>query len=190
MTCHDTHTHWHSCSCKPFEWIRIEWIRIGGIRVEWICIGGIRIGGICFEWICQKNLLMQTFWMDTHWMDTYWWDTCWTDKYCRIRIGGIRFDWKCVGYVWCDGYVWDMSAARYANHLLKHPATNRLSGKKQPKSWQELQLKDWQLQPMIITLEIQGLKSAADCLARSRPIQTYNNECHSKTQGDATGLRP
>ena len=25
-----------------------------------------------------------------------------------IRIGGIRFEWICVGYVWCDGYVWDM----------------------------------------------------------------------------------
>ena len=35
-----------------------------------------------------------------------------------------------MGYVWCDGYVWDMSGVRYANNLLKNPATKRLSGKK------------------------------------------------------------
>ena len=46
-----------------------------------------------------------------------------------IRIGGIRFGWICVGYVWCDGYVWDMCGVRYANNLLKNPATKRLSGK-------------------------------------------------------------
>ena len=34
-----------------------------------------------------------------------------------------------MGYVWCDGYVWDMSGFRYANNLLKNPATKRLSGK-------------------------------------------------------------
>ena len=43
-----------------------------------------------------------------------------------------------MGYVWCDGYVWDMCGvryvwdmcgARYANNLLKNPATKRLSGK-------------------------------------------------------------
>ena len=44
-----------------------------------------------------------------------------------------------MGYVWCDGYVWDMCGVRYvwdmcgvryANNLLKNPATKRLSGKK------------------------------------------------------------
>ena len=34
-----------------------------------------------------------------------------------------------MGHVWCDGYVWDMSGVRYANNLLKNPATKRLSGK-------------------------------------------------------------
>ena len=34
-----------------------------------------------------------------------------------------------MGYVWCDGYVWDMCGVRYANNLLKKPATKRLSGK-------------------------------------------------------------
>jgi len=48
----------------------------------------------------------------------------------QIRIGGIRFEWICVGYAWCDGYVWDMCGVRYANNLLKNPATKRLSGKK------------------------------------------------------------
>ena len=45
-----------------------------------------------------------------------------------------------MGYVWCDGYVWDMCGVRYvwdmcgvryANNLLKNPATKRLSGKTQ-----------------------------------------------------------
>ena len=35
-----------------------------------------------------------------------------------------------MGYVWCDGYVWDMCGVRYANNLLKNPATKRLSGKR------------------------------------------------------------
>ena len=43
-----------------------------------------------------------------------------------------------MGYVWCDGYVWDMCGVRYvwdmcgvryANNLLKNPAAKRLSGK-------------------------------------------------------------
>ena len=47
-----------------------------------------------------------------------------------------------MGYVWCDGYVWDMCGVRYvwdmcgvryANNLLKNPATKRLSGKNKTK---------------------------------------------------------
>ena len=43
-----------------------------------------------------------------------------------------------MGYVWCDGYVWDMCGVRYvwdmcgvryANNLLKNPATKRLSAR-------------------------------------------------------------
>ena len=64
-------------------------------------------------------------------------------------MGGIRLEWICVGYVRCAGYVWDMCGGyvwngyvwdmcdvldmcgvRYANNLLKNPATKRLSGKK------------------------------------------------------------
>ena len=109
-----------------------------------------------------------TYWWDIDWWDTYWWDTycktCWCKRFewiriawirtggirveririggiriGGIRIGGIRFEWICVGYVWCDGYVWDMCGVRYvwdmcgvryANNLLKNPATKRLSGKK------------------------------------------------------------
>ena len=59
-----------------------------------------------------------------------------------------------MGYVWCDGYVWDMCGVRYvwamcgvryvwdmcgvryANNLLKNPATKRLSGKTDPCPWQ------------------------------------------------------
>ena len=39
-----------------------------------------------------------------------------------------------MGYVWCDGYVWDMCGVRYANNLLKNPATKRLSGKNETAS--------------------------------------------------------
>ena len=35
-----------------------------------------------------------------------------------------------MGYVKCAGYVWDMCGVRYANNLLKNPATKRLSGKR------------------------------------------------------------
>ena len=48
---------------------------------------------------------------------------------CGIMCG---CDGICVGYVceymWC-GYVWDMCGARYANNLLKNPATKRSFGK-------------------------------------------------------------
>ena len=49
-----------------------------------------------------------------------------------------------MGYVWCDGYVWDMCGVRYvwdmcgvryANNLLKNPATKRLSGKRPSGGW-------------------------------------------------------
>ena len=157
-------------------------IRIGGI-----CIGGIRLRFLLMHtfwmdthWMDTHS--MDTYWWDTCWTDTYWWDTycktCWCKRFERIRIawirtggirveririggiriGGIRFEWICVGYVWCDGYVWDMCGVRYvwdmcgvryvwdmcgvryvwdmcgvryANNLLKNPATKRLSGKKQ-----------------------------------------------------------
>ena len=32
-------------------------------------------------------------------------------------------------------YVWDMCGVRYANNLLKNPATKRLSGKKKTIGW-------------------------------------------------------
>ena len=43
----------------------------------------------------------------------------------------------CVGYVWCDGYVWDMCGVRYANNLLKNPATKRFLGKNGTPLWCE-----------------------------------------------------
>ena len=138
-------------------------IRIGGI-----CIGGIRLRFLLMHTFWMDTHSMDTYWWDTCWTDLYWWDTYWWDTYCKtcwckrfewiriawirtggirveririggIRIGGIRFEWICVGYVWCDGYVWDMCGVRYvcdmcgvryANNLLKNPATKRLSGKK------------------------------------------------------------
>ena len=51
---------------------------------------------------------------------------CWI---CVGYVWWIRLKWICVGYVKCAGYVWDMCGVRYANNLLKNPATKRLSGK-------------------------------------------------------------
>ena len=53
---------------------------------------------------------------------------CWI---CVGYVWWIRLKWICVGYVKCAGYVWDMCGVRYANNLLKNPATKRLSGKNQ-----------------------------------------------------------
>ena len=124
-------------------------IRIGGI-----CIGGIRLRFLLMHTFWMDTHSMDTYWWDTCWTDTYWWDTYCKTCWCKpfewiriawirtggirveririggIRIGGIRFEWICVGYVWSDGYVWDMSGVRYANNLLKNPATKRLSGKR------------------------------------------------------------
>ena len=55
---------------------------------------------------------------------------CWI---CVGYVWWIRLKWICVGYVKCAGYVWDMCGVRYANNLLKNPATKRLSGIKNPK---------------------------------------------------------
>ena len=59
-------------------------------------------------------------------------DMCGICAMCWICVGyvwWIRLKWICVGYVKCAGYVWDMCGVRYANNLLKNPATKRLSGK-------------------------------------------------------------
>ena len=77
-----------------------EWIRIAWIRTD-----GIRMCGIRLEWICVGYVQCAGY---------VWW---------------IRLKWICVGYVKCAGYVWDMCGVRYANNLLKNPATKRLSGK-------------------------------------------------------------
>ena len=97
-------------TCKDMFCIHIHchscWCKpFAWIRIEWIRIAWIRIGGIRVERI----------------------------RIGGIRIDGIRLEWICVGYVWCDGYVWDMCGVRYANNLLKNPATKRLSGKNWPK---------------------------------------------------------
>ena len=58
----------------------------------------------------------------------------WCDGYVW-DLCGVRYVWDMCGvrYVWdmCGvRYVWDMCGVRYANNLLKNPATKRLSGKK------------------------------------------------------------
>ena len=115
---------WNGYVWNGYVWDMYDVLDMYGILVV---IGGIRI---------------TTFWMDTHCMDTYWWDTYGWDTFgmdmcgicamCWICVGyvwWIRLEWICVGYVWCAGYVWDMCGVRYANNLLKNPATKRLSGK-------------------------------------------------------------
>ena len=123
----------HLLNGYALKWIRIAWIRIGGIRVEGKGIGGIRIGGIGFEWICVQNRCKPFEWIRIEWIRTGGIRVerirIGGIRIGGIRIGGIRFEWICVGYVWCAGYVWDMCGVRYANNLLKNPATKRLSGK-------------------------------------------------------------
>ena len=56
----------------------------------------------------------------------------WCDGYVWDMCG-VRYVWDMCGvrYVWdmCGvRYVWDMCGVRYANNLLKNPATKRLSG--------------------------------------------------------------
>ena len=118
----------HGYVLVGYVWNGYVWDMYNVLDMYGICvvIGGIRI---------------TTFWMDTHCMDTYWWDTYGWDTFgmdmcgicamCWICVGyvwWIRLEWICVGYVWCAGYVWDMCGVRYANNLLKNPATKRLSG--------------------------------------------------------------
>ena len=57
----------------------------------------------------------------------------WCDGYVWDMCG-VRYVWDMCGvrYVWdmCGvRYVWDMCGVRYANNLLKNHATKRLSGK-------------------------------------------------------------
>ena len=58
----------------------------------------------------------------------------WCDGYVWDMCG-VRYVWDMCGvrYVWdmCGvRYVWDICGVRYANNLLKNPATKRLSGKR------------------------------------------------------------
>ena len=148
--------------------IRIGGIYIGGIRLRFLLMHTFWMDTHWMDTHSMDTYWWDTCWTDTYWWDTYWWDTycktCWCKRFewiriawirtggirveririggiriGGIRIGGIRFEWICVGYVWCDGYVWDMCGVRYvwdmcgvryANNLLKNPATKRLSGKK------------------------------------------------------------
>ena len=42
-----------------------------------------------------------------------------------VLVGYVLVGYVLVGYVW-NGYVWNMCGVRYANNLLKNPATKRL----------------------------------------------------------------
>ena len=46
-----------------------------------------------------------------------------------VLVGYVLNGYVLVGYV-LNGYVWDMCGVRYANNLLKNPATKRRSGTK------------------------------------------------------------
>ena len=149
--------------------------------------------------------------MDTYWWDTYVWDTfgmdmcgicamCWICVgyvWCEIRTGGIRMcgirlEWICVGYVQCAGYVWDMCGVRYANNLLKNPATKRLLGIRRLNplwhygSWVSLILMGlrWLVFPGSLVLSSCGAASrcttrlAGDAYILSRSLGGWNSESY------------
>ena len=117
MICKDMfciHIHCHSCWCKPFEWIRIEWIRIAWIRMETIRIDRIRaylLNGCALNGCALNGYVLNGYVLVRYVLNGY------------VLVGYVL-----VGYV-LNGYVWDMCGVRYANNLLKNPATKRLSGK-------------------------------------------------------------
>ena len=111
---------WNGYVWNGYVWDMYDVLDMYGILVV---IGGIRITTFC----------MDTYWWDTYVWDTFGMDMCGICAMCWICVGyvwWIRLKWICVGYVKCAGYVWDMCGVRYANNLLKNPATKRLSGKK------------------------------------------------------------
>ena len=151
------------------EWIRTGGIRAERIRIGGICIGGIRLRFLLMHTFWMDTHWMDTHrmdtswwdtcWTDTYWWDTYWWDTFWMDMCAKsadanllngyalngyvllgyVLNGYVLVGYVLVGYVW-NGYVWDMCGVRYANNLLKNPATKRLSGSTVPtKQWKNHQ---------------------------------------------------
>ena len=80
------------------EWIHIEWIRIDRIRAY--LLNGCALNGYILNGYVLVGYVLNGY----------------------VLVGYVL-----VGYV-LNEYVWDMCGVRYANNLLKNPATKRLSG--------------------------------------------------------------
>ena len=107
--------------CVGYVWNGYVWDMCGMLDMCGICVGYVWNG---YVWDMCGVLDMCGICVGYVW-NGHVWDMCGVLDMC-----GIRLEWICVGYVWCAGYVWDMCGVRYANNLLKNPATKRLSGKK------------------------------------------------------------
>ena len=106
--------------CVGYVWNGYVWDMCGMLDMCGICVGYVWNG---YVWDMCGVLDMCGICVGYVW-NGHVWDMCGVLDMC-----GIRLEWICVGYVWCAGYVWDMCGVRYANNLLKNPATKRLSGK-------------------------------------------------------------
>ena len=131
---------WHARICFAFTYIAIPadanllngyalngYVLVGYVLNGYVLVGHVLVGYVCHSCWCRPFEWIRIEWIRIAWIRIG------GIRIERIRIGGIRigrirFEWICVGYVWCDGYVWDMCGVRYANNLLKNPATKRLSG--------------------------------------------------------------
>ena len=104
--------------CVGYVWNGYVWDMCGMLDMCGICVGYVWNG---YVWDMCGVLDMCGICVGYVW-NGHVWDMCGVLDMC-----GIRLEWICVGYVWCAGYVWDMCGVRYANNLLKNPATKRLS---------------------------------------------------------------
>ena len=110
------------------------YVLVGYVLKEKVLVGYVLVGYVLNGYVCKTCWCKPFEWIRIEWIRTGG-IRVERIRIGGIRIGGIRFEWTCVGYVWCDGYMWDMCGVRYANNLLKNPATKRLSGKMRHKKW-------------------------------------------------------
>ena len=126
--------------CVGYVWNGYVWDMCAVLDMCGICVGYVWNG---YVWDMCGVLDMCGICVGYVW-NGYVWDMCGVLDMCGICVGyvwngmcvwdtfGMDMCGICVGYVW-NGYVWDtfgidMCGVRYANNLLKNPATKRLSG--------------------------------------------------------------
>ena len=152
MTCNDTHTDCHSCWCNGMQYARIcfaftyiaipadAYLLNGYALNGYVLMGYVLDGYVLMGYVLDGYVLtgyvhtLDRHCMDTHWIDTYWWDTYWMDTYWMDTYGKDTY-WQDTSWMDMRGMMFiDMHGVRYANNLLKNPATKRLSGKRIVKS--------------------------------------------------------